>query len=84
MARPTEELALAWQLVNEHPYQHFSAILRGITIAVRRQVAMDPMVSPRAVLLDALSALAPAIRHHFPNAVEPICRTAEAIVPLLP
>lgn len=78
------ELGQAWLTVAEEPQRQFAQILRLITQFVRRQATISPLSSARANLFDALSALAPAIRYHFPASVDPLCRLVEAVVAALP
>ncbi|MEI7643756.1 MAG: NACHT domain-containing protein [Chloroflexales bacterium] len=78
------ELGQSWLRASALPQREFAQILRLITQSVRRQATLSPLPSPRANLLDALSALAPAIRYHFPDSVEPICRLIDTIIAIFP
>ena len=78
------ELGQSWLMVSECPHHEFATILRLITQFVRRQAIVSPLPSPRANLLDALSALAPAIRYHFPDSVERICYLIDNTVEIFP
>jgi hypothetical protein len=51
---------------------------------VRRQATVSPLPSPRANLLEALSALAPAIQDHFPDSIEGICHMVDIFIEVLP
>lgn len=78
------ELGYAWCKDHRWPRREFAQILRLITQAARRQATIAPHTSPRANLLDALSALAPAIRYHFPGTVERICHMVDSIIDVFP
>ncbi|NNJ10297.1 NACHT domain-containing protein [Chloroflexales bacterium ZM16-3] len=78
------ELGQSWLRASAHPQREFAQILRLITQFARRQATVSPLPSPRANVLDALSALAPAIRYHFPDSVEPICYLVDTIIEIFP
>ncbi|NTV63629.1 MAG: hypothetical protein HGA65_08850 [Oscillochloris sp.] len=78
------EMNIAWINHRDAPSHLLLPILHAIVTLAQKRKAEHRLAMPRVDLLDALIILAPAMKHHFPQAAPLIPTVVETVIQALP